>query len=223
MKKALACMLVVGFMATAANAVTLTMDFRGTTDREITVGPSDMLTIDFLATPDATPTVGDIGRQFDNVLFKLGISGLTNHFTVESWGLPAGDGGATWDGIGGAAPSEPLGQFLEEYANYGAAGDLLQDPITFADASPVLVFAIQLHVASADEGDITLVNLNDDLYPVFALGIAGWTEWPQATPPPAGLGGFYWTDVTPLVIHNIPEPASLALLAIGGLLVIRRR
>jgi len=36
--------------------------------------------------------------------------------------------------------------------------------------------------------------------------------------------GVYWVDVTyPLVLHVTPEPATLGLLALGGLAAMRRR
>jgi len=215
MRKALLSLLVVGLMATAANAATLSMEFRGGAT-EVTVGPSDFVTIDIWLTPDST----DIGQDLDNTLFLFDYSGLTEHLTVEGWSAPE-VGGTAWDLIGGAA--SPTGDYLENYVNYGAAGDLVGAPIVIQDTNPILLLDVVLHVASAEVGDVqlTFLNSSDPPYPSISTGTADWTKWPSA--PPVLFARYYYIDPTALVIHNIPEPASMALLALGGLFVLRRR
>jgi len=214
MKKTLLSLLVVGLMATTVNAATLSMRFADGGTEVFDAAPSDMITINVWFTPDTT----DIGQDLDNVLFKFTYAGDLEHLTVEGWSAPAG-----WDLIGGAAPSVPLGDYIENYANYGAAGDLAGLPIVIQDTVPILIFDVVLHVAAARESDISIgfLQSTDPPYPTISTGTNDWTKWP--TTPPVLFPRYYYTDMTPLIIHNIPEPASLALLAMGGLLVLRRR
>jgi hypothetical protein len=214
MRKALLGLLVVGLMATTANAAILTMEFRGG-GTEITAAPSDYITIDVWFLPGAA----DASQSIDNVLFLFDYQGLAQHLTVKSWSVPTGDNGIAWDLIGGAG--FPTGDFLENYPNYGAAGDLTGFPIHIADQSPILLLDLVLHVASPAIGDVVLNLTQDALYPTIALGPTDWAKWPFD--PPVTFPRYYWTDPRPLIIHNIPEPASLALLAMGGLLILRRR
>ena len=206
MKKLMA-LVVVGLMATAANAGTLSLEFADGSNY-VEMAPSDYVTLQWVL----TPAPADISQSIDNALFNLTYEGLLEHLVVEGWSGPNG-----WEPIG--VPSD-TGLFLEDYSNYGMAGDVTGFPIHIDSTDPIVLVDIVLHCASPEIGDVILTNVEDALYPAFGLGLSTWMNWTYGGDPPPGWYVYGNTSVT---IHNIPEPGSLALLAMGGLALLRRR
>jgi len=181
MKKLLVLMMVLG-MATMANA-TIQLSVNGVIDggenvTDISIAPSDTITIDIWNNADDLPT-----RNFTAYLDIY--PNNTGCYTTANalLGPAAGDFPASFQ-------LDILGD-IDEYTIYQN-----WNPGTPGEVEGA-IFLIDLHCESPD--NIVTVELYDERVD----------------------GGY--TIVDTLIIHQIPEPMTLALLGIGGLFLKRRK
>jgi hypothetical protein len=235
-------------MASAAQAARLSMAF-GDGSNEVTMSPSDTVRVDIIwsmnATDKAAKYVSGLDLRFN--VDDLPEPGSETYggefpgggkFTVESvstsqaWNLSATTGtgvpGGFSDGgffLSGGDPAGVAGV-------YGNATNFSVTVLSFVihfDGNPVLPAQTWIsfrHLFGADP------------LPAAYQGPANWTfQWQydvtlggqfdlgQGNPGDAGpqWSAHGYETFSPLIIHKTPEPGTLALLALGGLVALRRR
>jgi len=251
MKKGLLGILAVGMMTTAANAATLSMRFAGG-GNEVTLDSSQSATIEIVITygandgPKSPSTLTGLDARFDVGDIVPGAPGApgvpgyrpeyiadgSTKYTVESVStLPGWNTAATTLG-----PFNALGFFLSTNS-----GDAASNVIASA-----VVASFTVHKTSPVVGGDTFVAFRvGAALPALSSGGAAWTRrWGygntgeiaglrnqysigQGNPGDAGAfftNGYHGYEILqPLVIHNVPEPSSIALMLLGGLAALRRR
>ena len=228
MKKALAMLVVVGLMAGTANAATLWMQFEGGAN-EITLNPSDMVNVEVWLDIIAGDNVSGLGQPFwpgDGV----GVNGLVQ----ESVTPIAGWDENSLDGMLGLSGQQDINVFAP------TLGDVIDGPGSFLLAVMTLhqndlqnldnpLFPDYYPIMFGGDPTVTSALLNSvgseiGFTPVYA-SYSGYYTWGQGASAISGkTGTTAWAlEDNPLKVYCIPEPASLALLALGGLAIIRRR
>jgi hypothetical protein len=258
MKKSLVGLLAVGFMATAANAATLSMRFAGGATEITMAGPSDSVTIEVLLTFSAngfdnstkTPSrTSGINARFE--VGDLADAGF-GPYIEDDFGQP--DAGkwvvtetttpvAGWNTLGSSAAGAAF-----DSSYFFAA----EDPtgVVRLSGNPAATFVLgsfTIHKQVFSAGDTYIAFRVGAALPAVAEGASPWTSRFQYTTqaarnqwlmndgtvagglpgnPGDGSPGFAfhgYETLNPLIIHNVPEPSALALLALGGLAMLRRR
>jgi hypothetical protein len=237
MKKLIVMLVAVGLMAGTANAATLWMQFEGGLD-EVTLAPSDSINVevwvDLLAGETLStvfyPNWPDTPYETDFVVPVSGLEQTGLSTSIAGWST-AGQGGLLGNGIVGA-PQQ-----------FAAAAD---DPNVGSLTGPG---SFLVGIQTIHQNDITNdLSPEYDFYPIMFGGDPG-TPVAQVLdqggaaftfdPRYASYSPGYYTygqgaseiitkkwsiGDDPLIVNCIiPEPASLALLALGGLAIIRRR
>jgi MYXO-CTERM domain-containing protein len=204
MKKALA-LLVIGFMATSASASIVSMDF-GDGVTEVTVSPSDSVMVHVYL--DVFGTDDPLGAE---------MVGAFQATFLEALGVQQNDAmplDPTWqdDSTGG-----PLDQSAQQI-NWARApeGRLYSGEV-------VEIGTVELHVMNFDVDPWQIAFWSDFSFPRSDTGAQqtfnpGFAADRYAGYYDFGTGG----PDSPLLIYS-PEPASLALLALGGFAALRRR
>jgi len=134
-----------------------------------------------------------------------------------------------------------LGDFnrLGTFASTGDPAGLIGP--TGATLGTTHVMSITIHKASFEAGDTAIVFREESPLPALYNGSAAWGNRfgyavengrnqfiegdgsaGDADPRFAPYHG-YATTFAPLIIHNVPEPSSIALMVLGGLAALRRR
>lgn len=119
-------------------------------------------------------------------------------------------------GAGYTAPFPgPIGQGLV----YGAGA-----PAGNGGTGLVLTFNLSILKPASSPGEVLVLGQFGPTEQAYGNGSL-WFGSVGPNPPDYGSAAFYgtWGDLPVIVIRNIPEPASIALLGLGALALIRRR
>ena len=246
--KKLLVLAVVGLMASTANAGLLYMADMdtGSLEEVVLLGPSDTAEIGLYYDIQINEVLGFVGVQFkdlcDSPCFEISAA---QNFLVNDAGNPwvtvdrmVGD----MQNLMAGNPIQPSGYFLSagdtpELGGVGSSGiwsPFLMEVITIhcleAWCDAPLYFDFYQGATSfqqIDNSDIgywpyggppfnIVYDITDDTYGVFFEVANG------RHPDDFGVSEPYGADV-PFMVVQLPEPASLALLAFGGLVLLRRR
>jgi hypothetical protein len=214
MKKAFLALLVVALVATASNAAVLSMKWAGTDDAVIDMAASDSAVIEVwvdLASADDLINYFGANESAPDVLQTGVTTGITGWIDASVGGLLGAPGQQVSVGTPGATNPISGGMFLIAEQTVHLEGTATLDDmidITFDHASVGLLDG----TGAAYTFGPNLAGVVPHFYD-YGLGSPGVAD--------GGLGG---SDRNPLGIHVIvPEPASFALLALGGIALLRRR
>jgi hypothetical protein len=223
MKKVVA-LLVVGMLASTAGAAELYMTFPGGAT-EWTLAPSETVDIEIHMQLNADDTFSTL--YFGNMPLiepaeaPPGYIGLEQTAVVsatEGWPAtgadgPLGDGLTQW-----ACAAQP-GYVIDTPGDYLIGYQTIHQLPGFGPWDYELMFSFDppIGVKKGDGSDFTLLCDTSSYagyagYYFIGLGSPGYVDGFGCTSP-----------ANPLILHHIPEPASLSLLVLGGLALLRRR
>jgi hypothetical protein len=251
--KKLIVVLVVGMMATSASAAQLSMRWAGNApgDFEMTLNPGQTASIEIVWTMEATDIGKSLGLDnIDGRFFVWGsepvapaaigttdVSAFANVTSVT----PVAPGFVTGASIGVGGPLENLFWAFTNGTVVQGNGTVFDTVIGTVDIEcqgealqPVLIsYNVIPPSPGAYDGTSPWVHRWQYAPPTYANGpgqfrIGDYDALGTAAAGNPGDAAGDWTyhgyeTFTPLVLHQIPEPASLALLALGSLALIRRR
>ena len=215
MKKVLLVLLVGGMLATTANAATLWMQFQGG-GNEITVAPSDEIVVEIWF--DIAHAGDTVSTVFHENQLAAGLDQTASVAVPTNWsagGLNGPLGPGTNQFAVGA--DDPLTDSLGGVGSYHVGYQLIHQNIDTGD----------WEISFGDPGTFAQVlDAAGGNYLWWGDGTyAGYYTYGQGACYVAGnpKTGLLPVAADPLIVHCIPEPSSLALLALGGLALIRRR
>ena len=139
---------------------------------------------------------------------NVGGAGALTTFDVHTHAFDIDETTATWNVPGGGAPAGgTLGTFLTS-TSFNV--ELATQTVTFGDTG---AFRTAVSDALADDGILRLIVANNDETNLGKHDFARFFDETAAT-----------TDYRPeLTVTHTPEPATMSLLALGGLAILRRR
>lgn len=193
MKKMLALMLFFGMASAAGAALQISVDGNpDPVDSQITIAPSDYLTLNIHATG------GDTGIEEGQTIYFALVCDMLLGTVDGSSGVtlipPAPDASML---MGWAVAENMIGGIPQGWE--GIAGTV--GSYTLSPPYPDGVYFDEISFHCEGEGDAVIQLMEVDM-----------NTWATT--------GVVWDSV---VIHQIPEPATLALLGLGGLLLRRRK
>jgi hypothetical protein len=243
MKKGLLGILAVGMMSTAANAGILSLRFAGGAT-EVTLAPSESVTVEVIfrmnATDKKTNKVTGFDARFDVGGLTASPTGeyvqdgsLKDTVTAASPGAFANWNTAATSGVGGPFNGD---FFMSAGDPAGVSGPVGNG----TEQGFVVLGSFVIHKDTSTPGTDTLIVYRQGAaLPAVYNGAATWanrfgsptingaqqfeTEGGNSgdNRPQDALHGY--ETLNPLVVHHIPEPSVMALLALGGLAALRRR
>ena len=211
MKKYVVALMAVGLLTTAANGAMLNLSFPGGLT-EWTLATSESVEVEVWFQMNTGDSLAGVGFRNDSApgLDQIGATPVqtawTNSSTPGILGTPQ-----QFVGFGGTPYNGPdTGVLLGSVTIHQIQGTGPIDyDITIDLDNPV-------SVQNAAGGGYTLVA------PGAYTGYAGYYGIGTGSPGYVdGFGGV--APANPLILHHIPEPGSLALLALGGIAMLRRR
>ena len=175
----------------------------------IEVAPSDVLTVGIYIAPDQPISTFDVAMVFtgpwpEPPLPQIGGTGPDAGALLESgdvWLLGDWDLSYQYNALNAGAFYYAL---YEEYI----IGAFLPSDLFEPQSEPGVVAEFDLHVPD--------VPISTVLGCEFTFGEVSWLV-------PGGIDADDDPDLLPLVLHVIPEPVSLGLLVLGGVVALRRR
>ncbi len=199
MKKLLVLLVMLGLCNVALATLAIQPVASGTTDTEIWVQPSDIFYIDLVWINDE-PGYGPPG-ELSAADIEVWIVGPASIVDVDTLTFNP-------DYMGAA------GVFNGTYAIAGGIGLSVTSWSAGADPGEVIIDHIGIHCD--DLGDVTIWTSVSGA--VQGMSIVDW-----AYPLDPGAGGPGVDPTYTMIVHQIPEPMTIALLGLGGLFLLRRR
>ncbi len=219
MKKVLLAVLVAGLAASSANAGMLWMQFADG-GNEVTLAPSETVVVQYMVTLGTTEQL--FGALIQNET-ALGLDQTNVIATPVGWE----DLGSTNNdhlGFGNAeisVGSTVAGQNILSGGEYIIAEQVIHQNDQFVNQDFEITFVVDLAfprptLTKPDGSSFSLFADTSPYASSYGIGIA------QGSP---GFTDTYGAISArqPLIVHCTPEPASLALLGLGALALIRRR
>lgn len=218
MKKLLLMALLVGVMATGANAAILGLAVQGLApddphDQIFEVNPSEEIIIETWVMLRASETLSTVfyGNELAPGATQTGVTSALTGWPTGGENLPLGEIGqqTAW----GADPGFNLHFDVDTWVLIGWQNIHIEG----AESE-----FIEIMIAHATLGLLDAAGADYTYSPAYEGAYAGYFLYGNGCP---GAGGppFGSQAPDPIVIHVTPEPGSLALLALGGLALIRRR
>ena len=216
MKRVVAVVLV-GMFAATAGAAELNLLFADGS-KEVTLQPSETVEVDVWFEMNAGDTLAAIGYRHDAApgLFNVpaavpGPIGWATGSTAGILGTPAEFVGFSGPALAGPTANPP-GVLVGSYTIHQ-----LPDPPPPADYLITVDVDVPMNIQKGDGSQYTLLCMGSGYQ-----GYAGYFAIGSGSP--GDTDGFACpSPADPLIVHCIPEPASLALLALGGIAALRRR
>ncbi len=213
MKNWLLVLFIIVITSTSASASYLSIGFAGTSEKVVDATISGTIDINVYITMGASSS--DIisgvafGNTYDSHLTQLNSTTSLDNWSAAGVNAPFGSnqfavgaGNAVTDSVT-AAPGERILLGVQTVRYYLGVGGVAQ--ITFDDIGPISI--------GSDTGLLSYNQAYGDWagYWAYGAGDPGKSSGPNQRP------------ADPLFLVESPEPASLTLLALGGLALIRRR
>jgi len=224
MKKVLVLMLVLG-MAAFANATVVDVvkvgpgsaGHAGTSTDPLDIGETIMikLVMNFNATTAGVPTGTKAGYLLSSLNVSMSVSsGATlAPGTMTSYGLlPDWQKSSRWSLFGLVDSDE---DWTDGFDKIGAAANPAIYPLS---AGAITDLFWDLKITCTGPGPVTI-----DLGLAGPSDYAPWRTSNNQSPVPAPWAAMTDADLGDLIIHQVPEPMTIALLGLGGLLLRRRR
>ena len=211
MKKFVVALMAVGLLTTVANGASLSLSFPGGLT-EWTLATSETVEVEVWFQMNAGDSLAGVGFRLDSApgLDQIGSTpvqaGWSSSSTPGILGTPqqfVGFGGTPYNG-----PDTGMLLGTVEIHQIQGTGPIDYD-ITIDVDNPI-------NVQNAAGASYTRVA--PGMYTGYANYYAIGTGSPGYVD---GFGGV--AQPNPLILHHIPEPGSLALLALGGIAIVRRR
>ena len=223
MKKYVLLFLVVGMVASTADAATLRMNFPGGAD-EWTLAPSETVEVEIWI--DLLAGDNFIGGFYSNE-DAAGLLQQSTSAPLAGWSAdPNGDGYLLSPITGqqvNVSDDTPLVQEIVGAGSYLWAKQVIHQEseptppvdydVVFDDGSMNLYYYASAAVPAA----------NFTYWDPSGSGYAGYFSYGKGSPYVPATKQHAGQPADPLILHCVPEPGTLALLALGGLSLLRRR
>jgi len=206
MKKALLVALVAGLMAGTANAGILSMSFPGGATT-IDAANGDIITVEVYFTPLA-------GGQLSTLA-----TGFMSEPLVTQLSCAASQPGWAAGGVNDVFGANQFAVGSTTNFSPGALLGTMEVQFTGADGD---VAELMFEAPGATQLVYNHLGAQYTYNPTWAAAYSGYYAFGSGSPEVAAVKTTPGQSAAPLIINGIPEPASLVLLALGGLALRRR-